>query len=177
MRPSLAWCDTEDTDALARGSLQTWTAGLLAAGRSPATAKTRQMAVRHFTRRLADESEIADNPFAGMKPPKGDQPVIPVLTEEQIKALIKACQPAVAEERTGLASLRHRRDEALVRLMSKTGLRASECINLEHSDVDMTKAPRSCAAARVAPAGRSRWRPDRQGPRPLPARPAAPQAR
>jgi len=140
VRPFLAWCLSEQADPLARGSLQTWTAGLLEAGRSPSTAKTRMMAVRHFARWLADEGEIVANPFEKMKPPKGDQPVIPVLTESQIRLLIRACQPPAADERTGLASLRHRRDEAIVRLMAETGMRASECLNLELDDVDMTAA-------------------------------------
>jgi integrase len=88
---------------------------------------------------MADEGEIDANPFEKMKPPKGDQPVIPVLTEDQIKGLIKACQPPTAEERTGLPSLRHRRDEAIVRLMAETGMRASECLNIQLEDVDMSK--------------------------------------
>jgi site-specific recombinase XerD len=137
VRPYLAWCETGGHDPLDRLILQAWTSELLATGRSPATAKTRMMAVRHFTRWLADEGEIPADPFLRMRPPKVDQPVVPVLTDDQLRALIKACQPLTAEERTVLASLRHRRDEALVRLMLETGMRASECINLEVGDLDL----------------------------------------
>lgn len=136
--PYLAWCDAGGHDPLDRLILQSWTGELMDTGRSPATAKTRMMGVRHFTRWLAEEGEIPDDPFIRMKPPKVDQPIVPVLTSEQLKALIKACQPTRPEERTGLASMRHRRDEALVRLMVETGIRASECVNLEVTDIDFT---------------------------------------
>ena len=67
----------------------------------PATAKIRMMGVRHFTRWLADEGEIVADPFLRMKAPKVDQPVVPVLTEDQLRALIKACQPREPRSATG----------------------------------------------------------------------------
>jgi integrase/recombinase XerD len=136
VRPYLAWCAEHRHDPLARSALQAWTTTFLEAGRSPATAKTRMMGVRHFTRWLAEEGEIAADPFDRMSPPKVDQPIVPVLTAGQLRALVKACEPP-ATERTGLASLRHRRDEAIVRLLLETGMRATECLNLEVDDLDL----------------------------------------
>ncbi|MFN8192601.1 MAG: tyrosine-type recombinase/integrase [Nocardioidaceae bacterium] len=138
VEPYLGWCESNRVDPLSRASLQAWTTELLNGGRSAATAKTRMMAVRHFARWLADEGEIDGNPFDKLKPPKVDQPIVPVLTDDQLRALIKACEPP-ASERQGLASLRHRRDEAIVRLMLETGMRASECLNLELDDVDLVE--------------------------------------
>jgi site-specific recombinase XerD len=136
VRPFLAWCDEQDRDPLASSSLQEWTVGFLTAGRSASTAKTRMMAVRHFSRWLAAEGEIPADPFKDLRPPKVDQAVIPVLSDDELVALFKACQPP-AQERTGLQSLRHRRDEAILRLMAETGMRASECLNLDVADVDL----------------------------------------
>lgn len=136
VRPYLDWCTAGVHDPLDRGALQAWTTTFLAAGRAPSTAKTRMMAVRHFVRWLADEGEIDANPFARMRPPKVDQPLVPVLNDDQLRALIKACEPPTAE-RTGLPSLRHRRDEAIVRLMLETGCRATECLSLHVGDVDL----------------------------------------
>jgi site-specific recombinase XerD len=152
LRPYLAWCAESDHAPLDKLSLQTWTTAFLDAGRTAATAKTRMMGVRHFTRWLADEGEIPADPFVGMKPPKVDQPVVPVLTDPQLKALIKACEPP-ADERTGLPSLRHRRDEALIRLLLETGMRASECLNLHVDDVDLTA---NTAVIRRGKGGRGR---------------------
>jgi site-specific recombinase XerD len=138
VRPYLAWCEARAQDPLDRATLQAWVGDILDAGRSPATAKTRMMAVRRFTRWLVEEGEIPDDPFVRMRPPKVDQPIVPVLTDAQLKALVKACEPPNAAETTGLQSLRHRRDEAIVRLMMETGVRANECVNLEVTDVDFT---------------------------------------
>ena len=52
------------------------------------------------------------------------------LTDEQLQALIKACKGA---------SFRDRRDEALVRLMAETGMRASETVALTVADVEPLK--------------------------------------
>lgn len=137
-RPYLAWSQEDDLDPLDRASLEKWVTEFLDSGRSASTAKTRMMGVRHFTRWLAEEGEIDADPFTRMRAPKVDQPVVPVLTDDQLRALLKACQPNRAEERTGLKSLRHRRDEAIVRVMVETGMRASECINIELDDLDMS---------------------------------------
>lgn len=52
------------------------------------------------------------------------------LTDDELRALIKAC--------TG-RDMRERRDEALVRLMAETGMRAGEVIGLQLPDVDLTR--------------------------------------
>jgi site-specific recombinase XerD len=134
--PYLAWCEAGGRVPLARPSLQAWVTELLEGGSSAATAKTRMMGVRHFTRWLADEGEIPEDPFVRMKPPKVDEPVVPVLTDDQLRALVKACE-APPGETSGLPSLRHRRDEAIVRLLAEAGLRAGECIALTVDDVDL----------------------------------------
>lgn len=136
--PFLAWCTDNGHGPLERLSLQTWTTGLLEAGSSAATAKTRMMGVRHFSRWLAAEGEIPEDPFVRLKPPKVDEPVVPVLTDDQLRALVAACA-APPGENTGLPSLRHRRDEAIVRLLADGGLRAGECIALTVDDVDLVE--------------------------------------
>ena len=50
------------------------------------------------------------------------------LTDEQLRLLIKACAGK---------DLMDRRDEAIVRLMAETGLRAGEVIAMQVSDVDL----------------------------------------
>lgn len=134
--PYLAWA--RERDPLARGTLHEWTAELLEGGSSAATAKTRMMAVRHFTRWLADEGEIPENPFDRVRAPKVDEPVVPVLTDDQLRALVRACA-APPGESSGLPALRHRRDEAIVRLLAEAGLRAGECIALTVTDVDLVQ--------------------------------------
>lgn len=136
IRAYLAWCEEQAVPAVDRGSLKMWTTTLLGAGATASTARTRMMPVRYFVAWLVEEGEVEVNPFLGMKPPQLDQPVIPVLGEEQLRAMAAACAPP-AGQRTGLSSLRHRRDEAIIRLLLETGVRAGECLGLGVDDVDV----------------------------------------
>lgn len=131
----LAWCQQEDAPPLERSSLRGWVTSLLDAGRSPATARARQLAVRRFTTWLTEEGEIPADPFVGVKPPKLDQAVVEPLTEDELRALLKACQPPKGA--TPAEALRYRRDEAILRLMLETGARAGEVVAIGVADVDL----------------------------------------
>jgi site-specific recombinase XerD len=88
------------------------------------------MALRRYGAWLADEGEIDGNPLQDLKPPKLDTKVTDALTDDELKRLIKACSGK---------DLIDRRDEAIVRLMSETGLRAGEVIAITTADVDLTR--------------------------------------
>jgi integrase/recombinase XerD len=129
VRAYLTWCEENGQPTiLDRNLLAAFTADLLDQGAEPATAQTRHLAVRRFARWLHAEGELAEDPLAGMRPPKLDSKVIPVLSDDELRRLVKAC-----EGRT----LRDRRDEALVRLMFETGLRAGEVVALHLEDLDV----------------------------------------
>lgn len=110
-------------------------AGLLEAGRTPATARSRQLAVRRFATWLAEEAEIPADPFVGVKPPKLDHAVVEPLSDDELRGLLKACQPPKGA--TPAEALRYRRDEAILRLMLETGARAGEVVGLALGDVDL----------------------------------------
>lgn len=127
----LAWCERTGTPAaLTKANAQGWIADLMAAGAQATTANTWLTGVKRFAAWLAEEGEIEANPIDRMAAPKVDTKVTPALTDAQLSALIKACQGT---------SLVDRRDEALVRLMAETGIRAAEVINLQLSDVDLAR--------------------------------------
>jgi site-specific recombinase XerD len=129
VRRFLAWCQDSDVPpALDKATVSAFVAGLLDDGAEAATARSRQLAVRRFSKWLAAEGEIDTDHLAGMAPTKLDTKVVPELTLEQIQALIKAC--------TG-NEFRDRRDEAIVRLMLETGARAGEVIGMTTADVDL----------------------------------------
>ena len=133
----LAWCADRDVDPLTRASLNLWVAGLLDGGAAASTARSRQLAVRRFAAWLAEEGEIPADPFLGVKSPKLDERVIEPLTDDDLRALLKACVPPKGAEPK--VALRHRRDEAIVRIMLETGLRAGEVVGLEVGDVDLAQ--------------------------------------
>lgn len=131
----LAHCAEHDLPPFSRSTLSLWTAHLLDTGSAASTARSRQLAVRRFAAWLAEEGELDADPFLGIKSPKLDQTVIEPLSDDQLRSLLKACTvPKGAEPQV---ALRHRRDEAILRLMIETGMRAGEVVSLEVADVDL----------------------------------------
>lgn len=135
VRYYLAWCQAQEVDPLERQSLRAWVADLLDGGAAASTARSRQLAVRRFSAWLAEEGEIPADPFLGIKAPKLDSQVIEPLTEAELKALLAACSPPKGAEPA--EALRHRRDEAILRLMLETGARAGEVIAMTTHDLDL----------------------------------------
>jgi site-specific recombinase XerD len=127
----LRWCKATGTTAeLTKTTVQTFIGDLLDNGGQAATAQARQLALKRFAAWLVDEGELDADPLLGMKQPRLDRKVINALTDDELRRLIKACQGT---------SLRDRRDEAIIRLMAETGLRAGEVIGLQTTDVDLQR--------------------------------------
>ncbi|HSJ44280.1 MAG TPA: tyrosine-type recombinase/integrase [Euzebyales bacterium] len=116
--------------ALDTDTVSAFVADLLDDGKAPSTARLRQLAVRRFSAWLADEDEIDRDLLIGVKPPKLDVKVVDELDEDELRALIKACSGK---------TLACKRDEAIVRLMSETGARAGEIVNMHTGDVDVIR--------------------------------------
>jgi integrase/recombinase XerD len=124
----LRWCAENGHHAeLTRAAVQAFLTDLLDDGAEGNTARSRDLALKRFAAWLVDEGELSANPLIGLRPPKADHKVVNTLTDDDLKRLIKACQGK---------SLQDRRDEAIVRLMAETGMRASEIIGLQVSDVN-----------------------------------------
>ncbi len=95
VRAFLVWCDREDQPAmLSRATVTGFVAALLGDGAAPATARSRQLAVRRFSAWLVEEGEADTDPLLGLKAPRLDTAVVEPLTEVQLKALLKACAGA-----------------------------------------------------------------------------------
>jgi site-specific recombinase XerD len=129
----LQWCSNRapgEIPRLDRASVDGFVSHLLDLGRAPATAHAYQKALRQFAHWLVDEGELDADPLLGIRPPKVDVPVTPTLSVEQLRALVKACEGK---------TLRDRRDEAMIRLMVETGVRAGECVALKVGDIDLDR--------------------------------------
>jgi site-specific recombinase XerD len=125
----LRWCDSTGTNpVLDKATVQAFIAALLGAGAEGATAHARFKALRRFAAWLVAEGELDLDPLLGAKPPQVGRKVTPALTDDQLRRLIKACQGK---------TLKDRRDEAIVRLMAETGLRAGEVTALKVADVNL----------------------------------------
>ncbi|BCQ09659.1 tyrosine recombinase XerD [Mycobacterium heckeshornense] len=148
VRAFLRWCaEHGHGPTLDRDLVKAWTADLLAAGAEPATARARQLGLRRFSAWLTEEGEIDTDPLLGLKSPKLDAKVTNSLTDDQLRALIKACEGR---------EFRDRRDGAIVRLLAETGMRAGELLNLAVADVDLA---RGLVTIRRAKGGKGRIAP------------------
>lgn len=141
----LRWCESTGTPAeLTKQTVQQFTAALLSEGAEAATARSRQLSLKRFSAWLAEEGEIDADELIGLKPPKLDTKVTDCLTDDQVRALIKACAGK---------DFRDVRDTALIRLMAETGMRAGEVIGLQTADVDL---PQGVATVHRGKGGKGR---------------------
>lgn len=133
VRRFLAWAaDTGRDPVLDKPTVEAFQRDLLDSGQTAATVVSRQLSLRRFSAWLVEEGELPTDALLGLKRPKIDAKVIEPLTADQVKALISTCQ---GKDR-GLAE---RRDEAIIRLMAETGMRASEVVGLARTDVDLKR--------------------------------------
>lgn len=105
---------------LTREHVESFIEHLLAISK-PATANNRYRGLQSYFKWLLEEGQITASPMAHMKPPKIPEQAPDVLSDEDIRALLKACSG------NGFAE---RRDTALVRLLLDTGLRRGEMASL-----------------------------------------------
>ena len=130
-RAFLAWCAGQGRPVvLDRPTVAAFTASLLEHGAEAATANVRHRSLRRFGAWLADEGELPANPLLGMNPPKLDHKVVPKLSGDELRLLLKACEGK---------RLSDRRDEAMVRLAVEAMCRAEELLSMTVDDVDLRR--------------------------------------
>jgi integrase len=94
----------------------------------PNTARNRYVALKRFLDRLANEGLIEGSPMVRMRPPRVAEEPVPVLREEAVRALLRACEGKTFADR---------RDAALIRLLLDSGARRSEIAGLTVDAVDL----------------------------------------
>lgn len=97
-------------------------------GRAPSTVSLEYRALQQWFRWLVDEDELDSDPMARMQPPIVPPVPVPVLTDDDLRALLGSCQGRRMVDR---------RDTALIRLLIDTGGRLSEIANLQLEDIDL----------------------------------------
>lgn len=130
---------------ITREHVETYIASILERWK-PATANQRFRSLQAFFKWAVEEGEVTASPMQNMKPPTIPEEPVPVLSDDDVKALLKACNGTTFEDR---------RDLAIIRLFIDSGMRASELANLTVDDVDRDAGqafvvgkgsrPRACA--------------------------------
>lgn len=126
-----AWCATHKRPTSPAkqkpADIVAWLADMLEAGTASSSTATHYRNLQQWFRWLLREEEITADPMVHLKPPKIDEQVPSVLSDEQLLALIDACK--------GTDWL-DRRDAAIVRLLIDTGMRVSELVGMTVDDID-----------------------------------------
>ena len=93
----------------------------------PASAANRYSSLRPFFAWLVEEGELRESPMARMRKPRIPEYAPPILTDNELTALLRACEGPTFEDR---------RDAAIVRVFLATGARLSEVANLRWTPED-----------------------------------------
>ncbi|MEA5366039.1 tyrosine-type recombinase/integrase [Amycolatopsis sp., V23-08] len=111
-----------------KDNIRNWLADL-ADQVGPGTVRIRWAGMRRFTRWLVAEGVLDDYPMTGLGEPEVPEKPVPVLSDDELAALIKACSGK---------DFAARRDEAIIRMLLDCGLRVSELcgITVEGLDLD-----------------------------------------
>jgi len=115
----------------------------------PTTAANRYRSLQQFFKWLTEEGEIERSPMERMKPPAVPEEPPAVLSEDDIRRLLKACAGKELEDI---------RDMAIIMLFVDTGMRRAELTGLRVEDVDFEanvavvlgkgRRPRACPFGR-----------------------------
>lgn len=92
------------------------------------TVQTRYKALRLFFQWAEDEGEIQRSPMEKIRPPMVPEQPVAVLSEDQLRMLLKTCEGKQFDDR---------RDAAIIRLLLDTGMRRGELVGLGVEDVDL----------------------------------------
>jgi integrase/recombinase XerC len=131
-----AWIERNGLDLTAdqvtRKHVEAWMRAMIEAKFCEGTRRLRVMAVRlWFAYILVELGLPADrNPTNGLSLPAPDEAPVPVLSDEQMVALLATC-----DRRTYLGA----RDEALIRVMADAGPRVGEVAAMNVDDVDLRR--------------------------------------
>jgi site-specific recombinase XerD len=127
------WLEAQGREAtpseLNRAAIREWLA-VLAETHEPGTVKVRYRGLFRFCSWLVDEQELDANPMAKLSPPTLKMKPVPVISDEELAALLKACAGREFADR---------RDEALIRLLLDCGVRVSEACGLRVDDLDLNQ--------------------------------------
>ncbi len=118
----------ETLDSATADELCTYTAWMKAQGKSVPTISRSIASIKNFYKYLLSEDLVEENPTIGLVPEKAVQRLPQVLTGKEVELLLE--QPECTD-------LKGYRDRAMLELLYATGIRVSELIALNVSDVNV----------------------------------------
>ena len=132
-------------EAASRGELEAYTGALFSQGKSAATVTRCLASLKSFYRYLLREGVVAENPANRLDHVRVERKLPQILTSQE--AALFLAQPDVGEPKGC-------RDKAMLELLYATGIRVSEIIGLNVTDVNLERGTVRCTGrngARVIP--------------------------
>lgn len=114
--------------ALDRRTFRQYLAALEAEGMARGSVARKVSTIHGFYRRLVEDGVLARDPLHGVRPPKQGRRLPKVLPEDDVQSLLESSE---GDRPTAL------RDRAILELLYATGVRVSELIGLNVTDVDL----------------------------------------
>jgi integrase/recombinase XerD len=125
----LTFCDKSDLPReLSKHNLISWLAN--SSHSSTTTVRMRLAAVKRFAQWLEEEEDFDASEAVSVRAPKAQERVVAHLSDNELQRLVKSCDGS---------KLRDKRDKAMVRLLTDTGLRAAELLALDIAHVDLDR--------------------------------------
>ncbi|MEG0035713.1 MAG: tyrosine-type recombinase/integrase, partial [Oscillospiraceae bacterium] len=121
---------TDDTfETASSEELAIYTAWMKSQGKSVPTISRSIASIKNFYKFLLSEKVVDENPAMGLVPEKAEQKLPQILTGKEVELLLE--QPECTD-------LKGYRDRAMLELLYATGIRVSELIALNVSDVNIS---------------------------------------
>ena len=95
---------------------------------APGTIRTRWKGLHRFSGWLIEEEVLDRHPMEGIAVPAVPDTPVPILSDDELAALLRTCEGRGFEQR---------RDEAIIRFLIECGVRVSELCGLAVADVDL----------------------------------------
>ena len=115
-----------DVSSIRREHIEAWLAHLAEQGKAAATVSVYYRSLQPFWKWTVEEGEISGSPMRHMKPPLVPEQPVPIVSDDQLRALLETCAGRTFEGR---------RDEAIIRLFTDTGMRRGEVAGLRLADL------------------------------------------
>lgn len=116
-----------DVAHIRREHVEAWISSILDRWK-PATASNRYRSLAQFFKWCVDEGELVESPMRNMRPALVARQPVPVLSNENLRTLLKTCD--------GGRDFENRRDFALMLMFIDTSARRSEIANLRYDPTD-----------------------------------------
>ena len=132
--------ETGDFDRVTEEDIRYYISSLLESGRSPATVSRCIASLKAFFRRMREDGFDGPDPAAGISAINAPKKMPNILSNEEIELLLE--QPAKND-------LKGCRDKAMLETLYATGIRVSELIKLDESDVNLATGLITCRNGKV----------------------------